>query len=97
MHITIIDRQNHHLFQPLLYQVATAGVSPADVAVPIRSLFRNQRNATILMDTVVGIDSEAGTVLGHRADHPYDYLIVATGVRNTAISAMRNGVPTRPR
>ncbi|MEM7442022.1 MAG: NAD(P)/FAD-dependent oxidoreductase [Pseudomonadota bacterium] len=79
VHITIIDRQNHHLFQPLLYQVATAGVSPADVAVPIRSLFRKQANTTILMDTVVGIDTEAQTVQGHRAEHRYDYLIVATG------------------
>lgn len=79
VHVTIIDRQNHHLFQPLLYQVATAGVSPADVAVPIRSLFRTQRNATILMDTVVDIDTANRVVRGHRADHPYDYLIVATG------------------
>ncbi|MEO1225338.1 MAG: NAD(P)/FAD-dependent oxidoreductase [Pseudomonadota bacterium] len=79
VHVTIIDRKNHHLFQPLLYQVATAGVSPADVAVPIRSLFRNQKNATILMDTVVDVDVAAGTVRGERADHPFDTLILATG------------------
>ncbi len=79
VHVTIIDRKNHHLFQPLLYQVATAGVSPADVAVPIRSLFRNQKNATILMDTVVDVDVDAGMVRGERADHPFDTLILATG------------------
>ncbi|MEM8590084.1 MAG: NAD(P)/FAD-dependent oxidoreductase [Pseudomonadota bacterium] len=79
VHVTIIDRTNHHLFQPLLYQVATAGVSPADVAVPIRSLFRKQMNATILMDTVVDVDVTAGKVRGERADHPYDTLILATG------------------
>ncbi len=55
--VTIIDRQNHHLFQPLLYQVATAAVSPADVSVPIRSLFRSNQNVSVLMDEVIGIDT----------------------------------------
>ncbi len=57
--ITIIDRQNYHCFQPLLYQVATAALSPADVAWPIRHILRRQRNATVLMTEVTGIDAAA--------------------------------------
>ena len=56
--ITLIDRQNHHLFQPLLYQVATAGLSPADIAWPIRSLVRRQRNTRVLLGAVTGVDRE---------------------------------------
>ena len=55
--ITLIDRENHHLFQPLLYQVATAGLSPADIAWPIRSLVRDQRNTRVLLGAVTGIDA----------------------------------------
>ena len=54
--ITLIDRENHHLFQPLLYQVATAGLSPADIAWPIRSLVRRQRNTRVLLGAVTGVD-----------------------------------------
>ena len=57
--ITVIDRQNHHLFQPLLYQVATAALSPAEVAWPIRHILRKERNATVLMAEVTGIDTAA--------------------------------------
>ena len=57
--ITLIDRSNHHLFQPLLYQVASAVLSPADIAIPIRSLMHKKKNVTVLMDTVTGIDKDS--------------------------------------
>ena len=71
--VTIIDRQNHHLFQPLLYQVATAAVSPADVSVPIRSLFRSNQNVSVLMDEVIGIDT-ANRALRVRVSRTIDWL-----------------------
>jgi NADH:ubiquinone reductase (H+-translocating) len=77
--ILLIDRHNHHVFQPLLYQVATAGLSPADIAWPIRRLLRRQQNARVLMDEVRGIDTRRRVVLGGAAEYPYDYLVVATG------------------
>ncbi len=77
--VTIIDRQNHHLFQPLLYQVATAAVSPADVAVPIRALFRGDRNIRVLMDGVIDVDVEDRVVLSRAGRYRYDYLVLATG------------------
>ncbi len=77
--LTLIDRQNHHLFQPLLYQVATAGLSPADIAWPVRSLLRRQRNARVLMGEVSGLDPVRKVVLmGDRAV-AYDDLVLATG------------------
>ena len=80
--LTIIDQRNHHLFQPLLYQVATAGLSPADIATPIRSLFRGRRNVQVLLGRIEAIDLTAHTVsLGER-DIAYDMLIVATGARH---------------
>jgi NADH:ubiquinone reductase (H+-translocating) len=77
--VTLIDRSNHHLFQPLLYQVATANLSPADIASPIRSVLRNQRNAEVVMAEVTGIDQKARRVLMKDREVAYDYLIVATG------------------
>ena len=78
--VTIIDRSNHHLFQPLLYQVATAGLSPADIASPIRSILRDQANTSVIMDEVAGIDTAGRSVLTRGGGrYPYDYLIVATG------------------
>jgi NADH:ubiquinone reductase (H+-translocating) len=78
--ITIIDRHNYHLFQPLLYQVATAALSPADIAQPIRAILRHQRNATVLLDEVTGIDVSARRVeTRFGADWTYDYLVLATG------------------
>jgi NADH dehydrogenase len=56
--VTIVDRHNYHLFQPLLYQVAVASITPSDIAWPIRSIVRKQKNATVLMDEVTGIDSD---------------------------------------
>ena len=81
--MTIIDSQNHHLFQPLLYQVATAAVSPADVAVPIRSLFRGNQNVSVLMDKVIGIDASNKAVLSQSGRYQYDYLALATGSEYT--------------
>ena len=78
--VLLIDRQNHHLFQPLLYQVATASLSPADIAVPIREVLRQQANTTVLMGTVTGIDLEDQLVSMGPESYGYDYLIVATGV-----------------
>ncbi len=80
--LTIIDRRNHHLFQPLLYQVATAGLSPADIAVPIRNLFSGNRNVRFILGEVTGVDTEAHHVhLGSRPV-PYDTLIIATGAQS---------------
>jgi NADH dehydrogenase len=78
--VTIIDRKNHHTFQPLLYQVALAVLSPGDIAQPIRSILRNQENTEVVMDEVVGIDTAARRVaVKSGAVMIYDYLIVATG------------------
>jgi NADH dehydrogenase len=81
--ITVIDRENYHLFQPLLYQVATAGLSPADIAAPIRGIVGRYPNVTVILGTVDGIDAERRTVTiegGRRV--PYDYLVLATGARH---------------
>jgi len=77
--VVLIDRQNHHLFQPLLYQVATAALSPADIAWPIRRILRHQSNAQVLMAEVTGIDIEGKQVLTGTRAEPYDYLILASG------------------
>jgi NADH dehydrogenase len=81
--ITLIDKSNHHLFQPLLYQVATAGLSPADIAKPIRSILRGQKNVQVVMDEVVKIDKETKVVTGKDREYGYDYLIVAAGARHS--------------
>ena len=75
--VTLIDRTNHHLFQPLLYQVATGGLSPADIASPIRYILRRQDNVTVIEDTVVGVQPDA--VVTETGRIPFDHLIVATG------------------
>jgi NADH dehydrogenase len=80
--LTIIDQRNHHLFQPLLYQVATAGLSPADIATPIRGLFSGQRNVRVLLNEVTGVDTQAREVLLDGRRIAYDVLIVATGARH---------------
>jgi len=81
--VTIIDRQNHHCFQPLLYQVATAALSPADVAWPIRHIFRDQENATVLMAEVRAIDTERRMVWTDATEIPYDYLVLGTGATHS--------------
>jgi NADH dehydrogenase len=81
--IMVLDRSNHHLFQPLLYQVATAGLSPADIASPIRSILHKQKNTTVFMGEVIGIDTASkGVILRDRAI-PYDFLVLATGARHS--------------
>jgi NADH:ubiquinone reductase (H+-translocating) len=80
--VLVIDRHNYHLFQPLLYQVATAALSPADIAEPIRVVLRRQRNATVLLDEVIGVDPQAHIVkTSTGTDQSYDWLILATGSR----------------
>ncbi len=80
--ITVIDRQNHHLFQPLLYWVATAGLSPADISSPIRSVLRKQKNTEVLMGEVTGVDLTQQRVLMGEQAVPYDYLVLATGAHD---------------
>ncbi len=81
--VTVIDKTNHHVFQPLLYQVATASLSPEQIAAPIRSVLRHQGNTNVIMEEVTGVDVGARRVL--TADHAidYDYLILATGSRHS--------------
>jgi NADH:ubiquinone reductase (H+-translocating) len=81
--VTVIDRQNHHCFQPLLYQVATAALSPADVAWPIRHILRKQENATVLMAEVRSIDTDGRVVYTDSISVPYDYLVLATGATHS--------------
>ncbi|MCE9499517.1 MAG: FAD-dependent oxidoreductase, partial [Leptospira sp.] len=81
--ITVIDKTNHHLFQPLLYQVATAVLSPADIAIPSRSLTTDMKNVTVIMGEVNGIDKQNKILFfGHRSLR-YDYLILAMGARTS--------------
>ena len=77
--ITLIDRQNHHLFQPLLYQVATAGLSAVDIAQPIRAIFGNRPDFEVVMAEVTGLDLVARRVVHARGELTYDYLVVAAG------------------
>ena len=79
--VTVIDRQNHHLFQPLLYQVATAGLSAADIAQPIRAILRDKPNLTVLMADVRGIDLAARRVSLDHGELAYDWLVIALGGR----------------
>lgn len=81
--ITVIDKTNHHLFQPLLYQVATAALSPSDIAVPIRSLLSNYKNIKVILDEVVSIDKHNRAVQLKNSTLNYDYLIVAVGSRHS--------------
>src|SRR5580700_6486843 len=80
--VILIDRSNHHLFQPLLYQVATAVLTPSQIATPIRSILRNQKNVTVILGEVTGVDKDQKRVLVNDADRQavplaYDYLILA--------------------
>ena len=86
--ITLIDRTNHHLFQPLLYQVATSVLTPGQIAAPIREVLRKQSNTTVMLGDVTGVDKEQRIVRFDTIDRtgviePYDYLILATGVRHS--------------
>ena len=77
--VTLVDRRNHHLFQPLLYQVATGGLSPANIAAPLRALVKSQKNARVRLGEVVGFDLEGQRVLLERGELAYDSLVVAAG------------------
>jgi NADH dehydrogenase len=81
--VIVIDRHNYHLFQPLLYQVATAGLSPADIASPIRSVLSRQANTSVILANVRGVDPIAKTVQAEDRDVSYDVLVVATGARHS--------------
>ena len=82
--ITIIDKTNHHLFQPLLYQVASAALSPNDIAVPVREIFRDHDNTFVLMGEVVRIDKEGQFVeMRDKSRLAYDYLILSPGARHS--------------
>ncbi len=81
--VILVDRQNHHCFQPLLYQVATAALSPADVAWPTRHILNDQRNATVLMEEVSGVDLRQKLLHTNFGDVAYDYLVIATGAMHS--------------
>ena len=93
--IALVDRRNFHLFQPLLYQVATAGLSPGEIAAPLRGIFRRQKNVEVYLAEVIDVDAAARRVLfSDGAELGYDTLIVAAGSRDFT-SAMMNGRPLR--
>ena len=81
--VTVVDRTNHHVFQPLLYQVATASLSPSQIAYPIRGVLRHQRNTRVLLAEVAAIDAARRTVLLTDGALPYDYLVLAPGARHS--------------
>jgi NADH dehydrogenase len=81
--ITLIDRKNHHTFQPLLYQVATAGISPGEIAAPIRWILRSRKNVEVIMDEVVGFDLTRKIVQLPDLEIPFDYLVVAAGAQHS--------------
>ena len=87
-HVTLIDRSNHHLFQPLLYQVATSVLTPGQIGSPIRNILRKQRNTTVVLGEVTGLDVEKRCIFAGGADRsevpiPYDFLVLATGVTHS--------------
>jgi NADH dehydrogenase len=84
VHITVVDRKNHHLFQPMLYQVATAGLNPADITAPIRSIVRRQKNVEVVLGEVTAVDTGARTLqLADGGRLTYDYLLLCTGARHS--------------
>src|SRR5262245_20558713 len=80
--ITLVDRHNYHLFQPLLYQVATAALSPADIASPIRGIMRRHTNVSVVLANVSGIDLDRREVIAEDHRIGYDTLVIATGARH---------------
>src|SRR5213594_2200792 len=83
LRLTLVDRRNHHLFQPLLYQVATAALNPSDIAVPIRRVLRRQQNATVLLGEATAVDLAARKVILADGETPYDYLVIAPGAAHS--------------
>lgn len=86
VHLTVLDRRNHHLFQPLLYQVASAALNPSDIAAPIRRILRHQANAEVLLADVESIDVQGKRVVLRDGEVPYDHLILATGATHSYFS-----------
>src|SRR3989440_9983399 len=80
--VTVIDQHNYHLFQPLLYQVATAGLSPADIASPIRGILAKAQNVSVMLGKVSGVDTQRREVIAEGRRVPFDYLILATGAQH---------------
>jgi len=78
--VTVVDKHNYHLFRPMLYQVATGLLSSDEVAAPIRSILRRQKNVTVLMAEVIGVDPHARVVFTREGTVAYDYLVLATGI-----------------
>src|SRR5260370_11127176 len=90
--VVLIDRTNHHLFEPLLYQVATSVLAPGQIATPIRGILRRQKNATVILGEVTGVDKDKKCVFFNDADRenvpvPYDYLVLATVATRSYIGA----------
>src|SRR3984957_1870338 len=88
VHVTLVDRTNHHLFQPLLYQVATSVLAPGQIASPIRGILRKQKNATVILGEVTRVNKDLRCIQVNSADREnvkisYDYLVLATGVRHS--------------
>src|SRR6266571_2202163 len=81
--IILVDRHNYHLFQPLLYQVATAALSPADIAYPIRRIFRSQKNVAVALGQVEFVDLAKNTFGGPQASMGFDYLVLAVGATHS--------------
>lgn len=81
--VTLIDKTNHHLFQPLLYQVAAAALSPADIAIPIRSVFSDQKNIKVVLDEVISVDKEKSMIKLSDSEMNFDYLILSPGARHS--------------
>ena len=83
LEVVLLDRRNHHLFQPLLYQVAMAGLSPADIAAPIRSMLAGVRNVRVYVEEVLSVDREAQKVTTDKGEHAFDFLLLACGANHT--------------
>ncbi|HEU0106721.1 MAG TPA: FAD-dependent oxidoreductase, partial [Vicinamibacteria bacterium] len=81
--ITLVDRHNHHVFQPLLYQVATAGLSSTNIAAPLRHILRRQRNATVLLADATGVDLRRQRLILRDGELPYDFLVLAAGATHS--------------
>src|SRR3989440_3295023 len=81
--VTVVDRTNYHLFQPLLYQIATAALSPADIAAPVRAVLSKCKNMEVILAEVQSIDVKAKKVKMADGDLDYDYLVLATGARHS--------------
>src|SRR5690606_21761693 len=83
IHVTLLDKRNYHLFQPLLYQVAMAGLSPAEIAYPLRSIFSKNKNVRVLLGELTGVDRKQKIAFTNFGSLSYDYLVLACGARQS--------------